>query len=96
MLAVYMVAMDIIAKYKIVAEGERLPPCGRERLPPPAEGERLPPLRKGAWRYLCGCGGSLVERAFGVCARGRNVVFRVDSPKKMDRTLDCLGKNMLL
>lgn len=31
MLAVYMVAMDIIAKYKIVAEGERLPPCGRGR-----------------------------------------------------------------
>ena len=30
MLAVYMVAMDIIAKYKIAAEGERLPP--------PAEG----------------------------------------------------------
>ena len=79
MLAVYMVAMDIIAKYKIAAEGER-----------------LPPLRKGAWRYLCGGGGSLAERAFGVCARGRNVVFRVDSPKKMDRTLDCLGKNMLL
>ena len=79
MVAVCMVAIDIIAKYKIVAEGERLPPCGR-----------------GAWRYLCGCGGSLVERAFGVCARGRNVVFRVDSPKKMDRTLDCLGKNMLL
>ena len=29
MLAVYMVAMDIIVKYTIVAEGERLPPCGR-------------------------------------------------------------------
>ena len=47
MLAVYMVAMDIIAKYKIVAEGERLPPCGRERLPPLRKGKGSPPCGRG-------------------------------------------------